>query len=91
MSRPTATALAVAFVAGLEEHLTVAEWREMQRRNRTSVYHGLCASHDFCDSNMVLYDAFVDLHDRDPDISEGSRDMDEWRSAWTIAKVLWLS
>lgn len=57
---PTKEALADYFVATLKDWLTPEEWSAMRKRNR--LYGDgskSCASHEFCDANMAMHEAFV--------------------------------
>ncbi len=79
---PTADEVAQRFDAVLREWLTEAEYAEMLRRNRTREYGGnVCASHDFCDANMAMQEAFESLG-IDPDESS-------WWSLWDAAWNAW--
>ena len=83
-SEPNEQDLARAFSGVLQEWLS---WEEMQMvlaRNEMAAYRGCCASHDFCDANMAMNEAFRrlgipfefgnDLHDT------------LWSAAWHLAK-----
>lgn len=68
-TQETSFALAGAFAALMKRDLTAAEFAEMRQRNTTERYgDGVCASHDFCDANMVMLEAFQTLFGRDPDM-----------------------
>ena len=62
---PTAETLAHEFSEGLRRYLSPAQMREVVERNRLEMTLGVCHSHDFCDANMVLYEAFL-RHGLDP-------------------------
>lgn len=49
--------VAAKFSAILREWLTPADLLEIDRRNKTEEYGGLCATHDFCDPNQAMIDA----------------------------------
>jgi hypothetical protein len=53
--------LAREFSSVLMEWLTFQEMKEVVRRNCSDEYreHSLCATHDFCDSNMAMDSAFT--------------------------------
>ena len=55
--------LSARFVERLKEALTTEQWAEMLRRNAEAwdSPFDTCASHDFCDSNMVMAAAFLDV------------------------------
>lgn len=60
--------LSARFVARLKETLTADQWSEMLRRNAEAwdSPFDTCASHDFCDSNMVMAAAFEDVVGHEP-------------------------
>ena len=75
--------LAGKFLAILERDLLPKDFKEACRRNKT-IAPGLCASHDFCDANMVMDEAWsatVD-HEMTPSSTE---DAALWSGAWEIA------
>lgn len=47
---------------------------------------GACATHDYCDANMVMDAAFHAVLRREPSV-ESDGDMDLWNSAWNLAKA----
>ncbi len=51
------TAIAAAFVANLRDELTAEQFEAMRQKN-VGIAEGICASHDFCDANMPMADAF---------------------------------
>lgn len=51
-------AIAELFVENLQAQLTVEQWREMRRVNVQHKGDGICASHDYCDANMPMAEAF---------------------------------
>jgi hypothetical protein len=81
--------LARAFVRRLLHTLTPAEVAEVRQRNVGYPSHS-CASHDFCDSNDVMFAAFVETHGREPlldqDGSTRCDDEETWNRAWAVAK-----
>lgn len=86
-----AVSIAAEFVERLKAQLSDADYQEMQRRNATPAYAGnICASHDFCDANMPMAEAFAAIMGRDflPEEGEPSEtDCALWGAAWTIAKA----
>lgn len=79
-------ALARAFAYQLRNEIGAAMLAEVVARNKTAGYAACCASHDFCDANMVMMDAGVLLgywteDDFDPDAA-----MTIMGEAWDIAK-----
>jgi Tfp pilus assembly protein PilV len=65
------------------------------RLNATPEYAGCCASHDFCDANGVMAEAFAacgvkTFVDCSPEESEGpeyAAAVDLWNRAWDAAKA----
>jgi hypothetical protein len=78
-------ALADAFAAivrrDLREHLP-----EINRRNATPEYACACATHDFCDANVLMQEAFEDLFLRETDPAS-DLDVWLWNEAWSVAKA----
>lgn len=87
-----AGALAGAFAATLARDLSPVEWRTMRVRNRY-LTDDTCASHDFCDANMNMAEAFADIVGREPLDDDGMSDasIELWNAAWGIAKPLYLT
>ena len=80
--------LAAVFAEVLHEWLTPAQMREVVARNEH--YGNACASHDFCDANMAMDEAFTKTQGRELEMGEGTRqsraDVALWNGAWAIAK-----
>lgn len=87
--------LAAEFARQLQQDLEPWEWAEVLRRNASPEYtEGVCASHDFCDSNMTMLDAFEVLHKREMVMDAtpaGEVDRALWNAAWDIAKTKYLT
>ena len=83
-----AAKLAASFAEVMQDWLTPAQMREVVARNET--YGDACASHDFCDANMAMDEAFTKTQCREIELGEGTRqsraDMALWNGAWAIAK-----
>jgi hypothetical protein len=83
--------LAKEFSRLLREELSKKEIVELNRRNidyRLQDFKGICASHEFCDSNMTMDEAFENTFGFSPfesefGLADGSLDL--WNSAWTMA------
>lgn len=92
--RVTPEALALEFARVLREWLTRMQMTTIIRRNRTADYKGhTCASHDFCDANMAMAQAFEQLLgaasgtlDITGETPEGELQLLTWNAAWNIAK-----
>jgi hypothetical protein len=78
-----AHAIARAFAANLAEELTADQMAQVVERNKT-VDPGVCASHDFCDANMVMDPAFTQVMRREIDLNSEA-DCALWGQAWDIA------
>lgn len=82
-------ALAAKFIEFIEDELTSEELREVRERNLRADYIDCCATHDFCDANMVMQDAFQELY---PELTLDAIINDDhciavWNKAWTLAKI----
>lgn len=80
------------FAEVLKEWLTPSQWTEMRGRNYNAP-PGICASHDFCDANMAMHDAFIHFGLNPLQLGRESEDSgmaDEvgevWGAAWDYAK-----
>lgn len=77
--------IATAFAAGLRKELGKACFAEVRRLNATPEYgRGVCASHEFCDANMVMLPAFEKAMGRPFDV-ESVEDQKLWNDAWNDA------
>jgi len=81
----TASELGAAFVWTLRDWLTIPDWKEMLRLNATAA-KGVCHSHDYCDANMAMIEAYADLLGAAPDGVDLSDDVQTlFNDAWTWA------
>lgn len=86
--------LGAKFADLLKADFTRQEWSIMRQRNRTETHPGVCHSHDFCDANMVMLAAMVELCLQSPaDLSalgetspQWNYSVDLWNAAWDWAK-----
>lgn len=80
--------VARSFSAGLLKRLGKEKMAEVVRRNKTGA-GGTCASHDFCDANMVM-DAAMGEHGYGsgdwPDSAYLTDHAELWSAAWDLAK-----
>jgi len=92
--------LAGAFFATLTVWLSPAEFRRMRIKNRAHAdagRTGVCASHDFCDANEAMAEAFQRVLHRDCVLpSDGNdqqcaEDMRAWNAAWDHARAAYLT
>lgn len=81
-----ASAIAETFARRLGDILTANEWAEMRRVNVDHESDGVCASHDYCDANMPMADAFEEVIGREPEPADEA-DAALWSRAWDIAKA----
>lgn len=89
----TPEAVAKAFCAVVRESLDGYELSEVIARNKTPEYTetGSCATHDFCDANMLMLQAFTDLLGYEPDSvcddpCEWKNGVQRrWNAAWNLA------
>jgi hypothetical protein len=65
--------------------LSGAEFEEMRLRNRRNDPQ-VCASHDFCDANVVMAAAFAEVTGEEPDTVNCEGDLNLWNDAWGIAR-----
>lgn len=78
--------LANKFCEIVGEYFAHDELSEINRRNTTPAYSGACATQDFCDANLLMHQAFVEILGRDVDPSADT-DCNLWNAAWNIAKA----
>lgn len=75
-------AIAAKFSAILREWIGEEKVAEVVRRNAAEPHPSICHTHDFCDANMAMAEAWERLTGRRP------QDCPErlWDAAWDIAK-----
>jgi hypothetical protein len=82
--------IAKRFAEVLRAWLSPEEYAEMQRLNATPQYGWpICASHNFCDANMAMMEAFESVTGRMaiPDDGEmAESDCKLWGDAWDYAR-----
>lgn len=84
--------LASAFFTRLLTEMSLQDWRDMRAANN-SVQPGICASHNYRDANIDMYEAFQNTFGRDP-LAQGSmsdEDASLWSAAWTVATPFYLA
>lgn len=81
---PTAEALAERFVAILRDWMDADEWAEMCERNAAETQPGICHSHDFCDADMAMWEAWNELSPHTLEVQEENHTA-LWKQAWDIA------
>lgn len=85
MTGSTTQALAYAFAAELRKELGDEKVAEAVRRNAEPRYVASCASHDFCDANMVMAAAFEQVIGREFEVGSEA-DAELWNRAWDVAR-----
>lgn len=83
--------LADGFRSVLRAWLTEAQLVEVDARNRAQENENICHTHDFCDSNMAMFDAFTQVVGRDMVLDSNdpkwSEDSALFNDAWSLAKA----
>lgn len=82
--------IAAEFARILREWLTDAEWAEMRRANAAETDDNVCHSHDYCDANMAMDEAFTNVRGEGADVGS-YEDAALWGAAWDKAKAQHLS
>lgn len=80
-----AALLGYAFADLLAKALTADEFAEACRLNRWESNPAICRSHDFCDANEVMLEAFLSIG-LDFDL-QNQEDIVLWNRAWGYAKL----
>lgn len=87
ISRDELTGLAQLFSEKLRAALSEIDMLEAIRRNHAEgVDSMVCHTHDFCDANVYMGEAWEEFFGQAPDVSSDS-DAAIWNEAWTIAKA----
>ncbi len=81
---PTAEQLGDKFSAILKRWLKPWEMREVAKRNREETSEGVCHSHDFCDANMAMDEAWTSFGLASID-GENEFECKLWGAAWNHA------
>ncbi len=79
-------ALALAFGNRLVNEIGMENLKIAAQRNESDTDEGVCHSHDFCDANMLMFDAFVGVFGREPELDK-PYDYAAWAEAWDYAKA----
>lgn len=82
MTTPQQNALAVAFSRIVQRDLK-PHLPEIIARNKVG-HPGACATHDFCDANELMAEAFKEFTGREPDCAD-EKDAALWSGAWNAA------
>ena len=86
MSSKLITDIGKEFSSILLIDLGIDVMREVVEKNSTEEYDGVCASHDYCDANLVMAEAFNKICRREAEI-DSEEDSYWWGEAWNYAKV----
>lgn len=84
--------IARRFIQEVRSELTVEQLQEVVEKNSTEAYEGCCATHDFCDANLLMEAAWISLGlktpiEHDAEDIETSKVYDKWNEAWDLAKA----
>jgi hypothetical protein len=76
------------FAEVLKDWLQSEKFEEVRKRNAEDPELGIysCASHDFCDANMAMIEAFESFGEELPDDDGDQAQFDLWNKAWSYAK-----
>jgi hypothetical protein len=85
-ARKPADAIVIAgrFVTVLQSWLKPHEWQEMCRLNALETNPLICHSHDFCDANMAMCEAFESVTGTTP-LADDEILTSLWNDAWALA------
>jgi len=83
------TKLAKQFAKLLSEEIGDDNMKAVVAANKKEKSSGVCHSHDYCDANMVMADAFkvldIDLEKDYPDAVQNAQIVSIWNAAWDEA------
>lgn len=83
-------AIAREFSRLLTQYLGKETMREVNRKNSTVEYvnGGFCATHDYCDSNVFMWEAVCNVEGLNPetDLDQYLNDPTEFNQSWNVAK-----
>lgn len=82
--------VALEFTRLIRKEVGMENFRQIRRLNATPDYNygSCCASHEFCDANMLMLEAFQNLG-FEPDLSNDQH-VALWNDAWDVARRLYL-
>jgi hypothetical protein len=78
--------LAAAFTRKLHKELSPRELDAVRRANDRLAYD-CCATHDYCDANMTMLEAWQYITGKDMIDVENEADAIMWNEAWDLAKA----
>jgi hypothetical protein len=79
----TAERLAAEFAMVLADYIGRDKVADVRLLNAADPDKRICHSHDFCDANMVMFDAFKEIMGRNVDM-ESDADLALWSDAWKL-------
>lgn len=77
--------LAKQFSVDLLKCIGAESMARVVTKNKTAEYTDACASHDYCDANMVMIDSWRTIMKRGHRMNSDD-DLSLWNNAWTLAK-----
>lgn len=93
MTKSQIDALACEFAITLRGHFGAGTWEAMRAENARHADErrtGVCASHDYCDANEVMAEAFATIVGRELDV-QSADDCHTINEAWDRARVAFLT
>ena len=79
------------FAEILNSWLTPEQWEAVKAENSKDTTTLNCASHNFCDANMAMVEAFEFFQEELPDDDGDLAQFDLWNNAWSYAKNKYLT
>ncbi len=76
--------LSIEFSKILREWLGAEVIQQINKLNETEDNLSICHSHDFCDANLAMAEAFEKVHGEKPEINS-DKSIEKWNSAWKEA------
>ena len=73
------------FINIITNWLSTDELIELRIKNKELINSRICATHDYCDANMAMFEAFSKCNiEFDP---QNNAHIDQWNEAWNLAKL----
>jgi len=82
-----AEAIAKEFSKVLLSWLGDDKMKQVNELNAKEVSKGICHSHDFCDANMAMNEAFekFDINPLPSDLENSQKEINLWNTSWDLA------
>lgn len=77
--------LSARFNEIVNREFSVEQLIEVNAKNKTDEYIGCCGTHDYCDANMLMDEAFTEVIGREVDVLSED-DCQLWSDAWDLSK-----